>query len=268
MALVTRCPNCASVFRVTPQHLQMQEGNVRCGHCSQIFNSFTDLATIQELGTDKSLQGSSEIEGTKKDIQNDTPKSTATEKPAKKELISETSDVANAEQEAYTFDAKQSPRPSRLWGLISIFLLVILSGQVIYLYRAELSVFAPDIRPYLEQYCEILNCKLPLSQQAEFLSIESSDMQMGATQQPEATQLTAIVRNQATSSQALPALELTLTDIQNRALASRIFTPGEYLEENSHLSKVIGPNNEISITLKIDSGDLNAAGYRLLLLYP
>ena len=57
MALVTRCPNCTSVFKVTPQHLQMQEGNVRCGHCLQIFNSFSDLATLQEeVDADKPLE--------------------------------------------------------------------------------------------------------------------------------------------------------------------------------------------------------------------
>ena len=71
MALVTRCPSCASVFIVTPQHLQMQEGKVRCGHCLQVFNSFADLATLQELDDDKSLDLSIESEEAKKDTQNE-----------------------------------------------------------------------------------------------------------------------------------------------------------------------------------------------------
>lgn len=256
MALVTRCPNCASVFKVTPQHLQMQEGNVRCGHCLQVFNSFSDLATLQELDADKSLELSIESEEEKKDTQN-------------KVLAAEVSAVTKiGEQESYAFDAiLQLPRISRVWGLINIFLLVTLAGQAIYLYRAELSVFAPSARPYLEQYCEVLNCKIPVSQQTELLSIESSDMQKGTAQRGVAT-LTAMIRNQATFPQVFPSLELTLTDIRDRALASRIFTPGEYLEENRHLSDTIEPDKEISVTLKIDSGDLNAAGYRLLLLYP
>ena len=255
MALVTRCPNCASVFKVTPQHLQMQEGKVRCGHCLQVFNSFADLATLQELDDDKSLDLSIESEEAKKDTQNEV-------------LAAEVLVVTKTgEQESYTFDAIQSPGISRVWGLISIFLLVTLAGQTIYLYRAELSVFVPSARPYLEQYCEVLNCKIPVSQQSELLSIESSDMQKGTAQQGVAT-LTAMIRNQATFPQAFPSLELTLTDTRDRALASRIFTPGEYLEENRRFSDAIEPDKEISVTLKIDSGDLNAAGYRLLLLYP
>ena len=256
MALVTRCPNCASAFKVTPQHLQMQEGNVRCGHCLQVFNGFTDLATIQELDIDKPIELSVENEETKKEIQNEI---LATETPAT---------TYTGEPKSYTFDAIEAPRISRIWALINILLVVVFIGQVIYFNRAELSFFAPSVRPYLEQYCEVLNCKIPPLQQTELLSIESSDMQNGGAKQKGVATLTAMIRNQAIFPQPLPSLELTLTDIQDRALASRIFIPGEYLEENSHLSDTIEPNKEISVTLKIDSGDLNAAGYRLLLLYP
>ena len=246
MALVTRCPNCASVFKVTPEHLQMQEGKVRCGNCLQIFSGFADLATIQEL----------ELAVKNEEIQSEA-------------LPTEISAVTNTgEQDSYAFDAIQSPKVSRVWGLISIFLLVTLTGQIIYLFRAEISILAPSARPYLEQYCEVLNCKVPVLQQAELLSIESSDMQKGAARQQGVATLTAMIRNQATFPQVLPSLELTLTDTQDRALASRIFTPGEYLEENRHLSDTIESNKEISVTLKIDSRNLNAAGYRLLLLYP
>ncbi len=257
MALVTRCPNCTSVFKVTPQHLQVQEGNVRCGHCLQIFNSFSDLATLQEVvEAYKPLELSIESEEAKRNTQNEV-------------LAAEVSDATKAGgQDSYTFDAiQQSPRVSRVWGLINICILVTLVGQAIYLYRAELSVFLPSARPYLEQYCEILNCKIPISQQTGLLSIESSDMQKEAAQQGVAT-LIVMIRNQATFAQLFPSLELTLTDTKDKALASRIFSPGEYLEKNGHLSDAIEPDKEISVTLKIDSGDLNAAGYRLLLLYP
>lgn len=48
MALITRCPNCGTAFRITPIHLQAQGGDVRCGRCTRIFNGFSALATIQE----------------------------------------------------------------------------------------------------------------------------------------------------------------------------------------------------------------------------
>lgn len=48
MALITRCPNCATTFRVTPLQLQAHSGDVRCGHCAHVFNGFATLATMQE----------------------------------------------------------------------------------------------------------------------------------------------------------------------------------------------------------------------------
>ena len=36
----TRCPECATVFRVTSEQLRRKAGKVRCGHCQAVFNAF------------------------------------------------------------------------------------------------------------------------------------------------------------------------------------------------------------------------------------
>lgn len=263
MALVTRCPSCATAFLVTPEHLQMHNGSVRCGHCSQIFNSFFALATVQDAIIANNLN--LPVDNTP---QKDTPEMLATETPNKESPNLTASGVIVATDEGYTFDSALPPKSSRIWGFVSIILLVVLMGQVVYLNRAEIAIFAPGVKPYLEQYCEIINCTIPLAQQVRLLSIESSDMQMGTAQSSGIATLTATVQNKASFPQAFPSFKLTLTDTQDQALASRIFTPGEYLKENINPSAAIEPGKEISVTLYIDSGDLNAAGYRLFLLYP
>ncbi|MGE5170964.1 MAG: DUF3426 domain-containing protein [Rudaea sp.] len=35
----TRCPGCATVFRVTAEQLALREGQVRCGHCRAVFDA-------------------------------------------------------------------------------------------------------------------------------------------------------------------------------------------------------------------------------------
>jgi predicted Zn finger-like uncharacterized protein len=37
--LVAKCPQCGSVFRLTPQHLQAAKGWVQCGMCGHVFHS-------------------------------------------------------------------------------------------------------------------------------------------------------------------------------------------------------------------------------------
>lgn len=39
MSLVTRCPACATQFKVVPDQLKLSDGWVRCGHCSDVFDA-------------------------------------------------------------------------------------------------------------------------------------------------------------------------------------------------------------------------------------
>jgi len=38
-ALITRCPACATMFKVVPDQLRVSEGWVRCGHCGEVFDA-------------------------------------------------------------------------------------------------------------------------------------------------------------------------------------------------------------------------------------
>jgi predicted Zn finger-like uncharacterized protein len=41
--LVTTCKHCAARFRVTPEQLNLRQGQVRCGQCQEVFNGFESL---------------------------------------------------------------------------------------------------------------------------------------------------------------------------------------------------------------------------------
>lgn len=44
MALITRCPACATAFRVGEAQLRLRQGWVRCGVCNEVFDARTDLS--------------------------------------------------------------------------------------------------------------------------------------------------------------------------------------------------------------------------------
>jgi len=50
--MYTRCPHCATVFRVTPQQLQASSGQVKCGRCQAQFDAFASLAASLPGGHD------------------------------------------------------------------------------------------------------------------------------------------------------------------------------------------------------------------------
>ena len=50
MSLVTRCPVCATAFRVQGSQLSVRSGQVRCGKCGTVFDG---LAALVEEGVER-----------------------------------------------------------------------------------------------------------------------------------------------------------------------------------------------------------------------
>jgi predicted Zn finger-like uncharacterized protein len=46
---LTRCPGCATVFRITPEQLAFREGQVRCGHCRAIFDANDHFVSLESI---------------------------------------------------------------------------------------------------------------------------------------------------------------------------------------------------------------------------
>lgn len=59
MSQITRCPSCATMFKVVADQLRISDGWVRCGHCKQVFDASAHLqpsppqALMPDLALDK-----------------------------------------------------------------------------------------------------------------------------------------------------------------------------------------------------------------------
>lgn len=273
MALVTLCPGCRTTFRVTPTQLKAHGGDVRCGQCGEVFNSFATLITVDE----------SEIGNSNKAVNKDLPEErintdvdTDSNSILPNESAKSLSYYLNQEPEpepatnpdpAYNFDVMPHAKNHRAWiiaGIIFLLLSTVIAG---YVYRTEISA-APGTRPVLERLCAILSCTVPYPQDIALLSIESSDLQVDLEKHPGIARLTAIIRNFAPFPQALPALKLSLTDSHDQTVASYFFSASEYLAEEKDLIQAMEPGMEINAQIEIRHPGQHATGYRLLLIYP
>ncbi|MDH5553350.1 MAG: zinc-ribbon and DUF3426 domain-containing protein [Nitrosomonas sp.] len=268
MALVTLCPECNTTFRVTSEQLEAHSGDVRCGQCQHVFNSFATLITVEESEIrDVSVTNSSVL----------TEASTTTHtEDFEEESIAQSDFNYFPEENATTYDDgdesfDSTPVKEKLslrWFSACCVLIILLLGQIVYFYRVELSVAAPETKPLLEAYCGILNCTVPYPRDITLLSIESSELYANPSRQTETT-MTATIRNYASFPQVLPALKLSLMDKKGKSIASRVFSAEDYLASDSTTSsQPIKPNHEVNIRIDYDSGGLNATGYQLFLLYP
>jgi hypothetical protein len=171
------------------------------------------------------------------------------------------------EAPAKKVDTPASKRPQWPWIASSLILLLLTLAQGVYFFRVELAARLPGLKPELISYCDLLKCTVPLPEKAELLSIESSDL-VADPVQPNVVTLSALLHNRAEYAQALPNIELSLTDTQDKVLARRVFTPAEYLHSNDIEQNGVGANRELNIQLHLDSSELRPTGYKLLLFFP
>ena len=132
---------------------------------------------------------------------------------------------------------------------------------------AALAARLPEARPLLAALCEPIGCALEPPRQIDLIEIESSDLTPDP-QTPGHLQLVATLRNKASFAQAWPHLELTLTDVSDRALLRRALAPAEYLPATAPAKDGFVAGGDRVVHLDLHAADTPAVGYRLYLFYP
>lgn len=154
-------------------------------------------------------------------------------------------------------------RPAVRAGLAAFSLLaaLALATQLIYAYRDHLAASMPQARPWLQQACAMLGCRIEPYRRIDALSVDSSGL--SRIEGSQVYRLTVTLRNRAAVQIAAPALELSLTDAQGGTIARRVLTmsdlglPLRSLEPASVLP--------IAAPLSIDG---QVSGYTVEVFYP
>jgi predicted Zn finger-like uncharacterized protein len=293
--MYTRCAHCETVFRVTPQQLQLSSGQVRCGRCQQVFDAFSTLSS--------QLPGSAAVPAPPSLTAVASPDETVVTVPLA-QTVEKTEDVPRTahsertlhvdpaeedearDEDAGRFAPLESPPPFTAltlpealfgaapvvpqdrwrWLTASALLLLLALAQVAWFFPTGLAARLPGLRPALALYCGVLACDLGWARLPEQLFIEASDLQIVDPARPSEVLLTATVRNRAAVVQEFPFLELTLTGPANQTVARKVLRPADYAEA-AELEHGIGANGEISIRLYLNTGQVHATGYRLYLFF-
>jgi predicted Zn finger-like uncharacterized protein len=173
----------------------------------------------------------------------------------------------------YTGDEESllAPPPRSKWQglLIGLSIVLILSfiAQLGYQQRTKISMEFPWMRPKLVQACQALGCSMPLPENAEMLRSEWSELSY-VPEFPNIIQLNATLRNLAQYEQALPMLEVTLTDDQERIVLKKVFKPAEYLSQHDKKRLKFDAQDDLRAFLQIDLGELHSTAYSIYWFYP
>jgi predicted Zn finger-like uncharacterized protein len=365
--MLTRCPHCATAFRVTPEQLKVRNGLARCGSCHGVFNALdsltdevalvigqnlaplaaprqvqTDPLAEPEIRSEAEIDSAPEIEAEPEALLPEKFQEAADQTPAanpsssaegevapdavpiaeadigdvsvtpevdfailpeepaangdqgnkgesrrpqdgaalieaesikaEPSPVDEVVPVATAEPEEEDFPEAWSavpapPPPPRRWPWVTgVFLLLALTvGQLLFVFRIELGVLLPELRPALVAACDLLGCVLAHPRKPEMLSIETSDLAPG---DGDRLLFTATLKNRAPFDQEYPHLELTLTDTRDAAMVRKVLAPADYLSPSQSIKAGFSARSELAVKLTLEALGVPAVGYRLYLFYP
>tara|TARA_R110002167_G_scaffold37515_9_gene117585 strand:+ start:1442 stop:2557 length:1116 start_codon:yes stop_codon:yes gene_type:complete len=168
---------------------------------------------------------------------------------------------------AINFEYEQDSSNKNKWFISSILfilnfsLLLILIAQASWFHYEELAKY-PKIAQLYELTCQELGCDLPVL--SNISKIENGNLVVRSHPTIfDALIIETIITNHASFEQAFPNISLSFSNINNQAIAQRLFKPAEYL--NKELLSWPGMPSEqpIQITFEIIDPGPEAVNYKI-----
>jgi len=162
------------------------------------------------------------------------------------------------------------PRVRAALVLVGLLAVLGLAAQVAHEYRNLVAAAWPASRPWLEQACAALNCKVEAAQAIENLAVESSGLVR--VEKSNLYRLQVGLRNRAGIDLAVPALDVTLSDSQGRLIARKVLRAAELGAPQT----TIGAGRELNVQATLQATTAPGggepvqpiAGYTIELFYP
>ncbi len=264
----TRCPQCQTIFHVTPAQLEARAGLVRCGICASAFQADQNLIeTLPNNHRPARAAATDEIART------DPIERTVTGPPNSPADDSMDGGGRAASGTAADDDLplmnefplvpERRRTPTAVWLLGGVLLLALLAAQVAYFYAPQLARDA-RLKPWLALYCERAGCDLKPPRGTSSIEL----VQTSVAPHPRyenALRLQAILVNRAEQAQPYPVMEVSLTDSEGQVLARRSFAPAQYLESPAP-HDALTPNVAVRARLDVTNANGHAVGYEIRLV--
>lgn len=151
-----------------------------------------------------------------------------------------------------------------LWGFGAILLGVSLGVQALVHERDRIAATEPSALAVLRPLCDVLGCSVAPLRQIESVVIDSSAF---TKVRGDVYRLTVTYKNTAAVPLETPALELTLTDLQDQPVVRRVFGVQELGLQRPTLDA--GGEQAVALQVALKAGGAEKiSGYRLLAFYP
>ena len=164
---------------------------------------------------------------------------------------------------------QQKRKKSRLsqvfWSIGVILLVLLLGGQILYLYSERIVLWCPQKNP-VDSACEILTCPASIPPES------SSPLHMEYGELTAKEGIPAVYPKDhheqlySRSQQLFPTLVMEISDTEGHLLSRRFLEPEEYLSEKSRIANGLAPSEETSFQLDFEYQHDAAINSRVIFL--
>lgn len=157
------------------------------------------------------------------------------------------------------------------WLFIILLALVLIAGQLLYVFRNQISTAYPSMRPALVQMCSLFKCEVDIQKSVNNLALENVVLSLNDKVAPkpgeQALRLQALLVNKTDKPQDWPILVLRLKNSQGVVVNSRNIQPKEYLVPELLMQPFAGNGKQlINLPFTLDGAPIS--GYELSIFYP
>jgi len=280
--MLTECPHCQTLFRITQEQLAQAKGNVRCCRCGEIFDAqeqlqgpsenSSDPITVEngiaatEAQPDREEQDAllTELSHDIQDVAENLP---ATQDAAPPLTTSESENRAALGRDQKTPDLEPSfgeaKKPSSIiWSFASLLTLAALLLQLAWFER-DLLIQHPDGEKLLKVMCQSLGCTPPPLKNTRKIEVVSRNFGMHPDKAG-ILQFHLTIISHTHFDQVYPKLQLNLFNTNGLLQASRIFEPAEYLSGTWQQQPTLMPaEREIEILMELLDPGEDVTGFKL-----
>lgn len=157
------------------------------------------------------------------------------------------------------------------WHLGVVLALIVLTLQAAYIYRNDLSVSVPALKPLLAHACQWVSCEVHYPKHAERISIRASSLQQIASVQDgkdmNAFKLRFTLQNRFDNPQAWPHLLVLLTDASGTVVVRKIVPPIDYVPRNL-IETAFMAQQETNFVVDLQVKGLAISGFEIDKFFP
>ncbi|NIR61656.1 MAG: DUF3426 domain-containing protein [Gammaproteobacteria bacterium] len=288
--MYTQCPHCDTFFRVTDEQLAVADGDVRCSRCDRVFDANArlsehlpdDISRAPARSADAAVEtvaskytGWEETAGGEPAAEHDQhdlpgleferePQARPTERPPAGDERAADAHVPREGVPPVLWEdfariaPPRRPWPTAAWATAALAAALALPVQYTYFHFEELAQRAL-LRPYLIRACEHISCMVPPRRKVEAIRLAEREIRSHPSVR-DALLVTATLVNTASFAQPYPILELMLSDMEQRVVATRRFAPREYLGRDAEQD--MPPDTPVQIAVELVDPGVHVTNYR------